>query len=149
MISEKNKIQNDLKTNSKLAYLKKNFFDVEIFLNRMMTVDFRSVKNEMIRKYNIESPEEIMLIDLMISSYTRALHLERLVDELLFQEEKTFHINEDKAKNVNHLYKAAEKAHNQYIRAYNSFKRSRQPAPTININTKNAVFGDQEINNNG
>lgn len=101
---------------------------------------------EIIERLDITNHEEMMLVDLMLSSYYRALNLEKEVNRILYPTETKFSIDSFKLRVIDRLYKAIEKANNQYIRALTTLYNIKRPQPTINIKNGNTVFGRQEIN---
>lgn len=105
-------------------------------------------RREIIETHGIINHEEMMLVDLMLSSYHRALKLEEMINKILFTKGDKFSINENSSKIIDRLYKAIERANNQYIRAVTTLHSIRRPQPTINIKSQNTVFGKQEVTQN-
>jgi hypothetical protein len=85
-----------------------------------------------------------MLVDLIVSSYYRALHLESTANRIIFSEDGGYSINQDKSKIVDDLFKAIERAHNQYFKGLMLLQGLKQKIPQITVNAQQAVVGGQQ-----
>lgn len=103
------------------------------------------VRKSLIAQYQATGPAELMLVDLALSSYFRALRTNQAY-HLLLNQTRT-NAPQEQINFYKEIGRQIEFAHKQFVTALTFLKELRQPPVSVKIQTQNAfVANNQQVN---